>query len=75
MLLVCLEVAREGFFCFPVRDWEGVYRKLLSLIFIHFQLLAKLLNFIFIEVTWKLGYLQFIAIFVINRTQLQPKNY
>ena len=75
MLLMCLEVLREGFFCFPVRDWEGVCRKLLSLIFIYFQLLAKLLNFIFIEVTWKLDYLQFIAIFVINRTQLKPKNY
>ena len=75
MLLVCLEVAREGFFCFPVRDWEGVCRKLLSLIFMHFQLLAKLLNFIFIEVTWKLDNLQFIAIFVINRTQMKPKNY
>ena len=31
MLLMCLEVLREEF-CFPVRDWEGVCRKLLSLI-------------------------------------------
>ena len=58
MLLMCLEVLREGFFCFPVRDWEGVCRKLLSLVFLNFQLLAKMLNFIFIEVTWKLGYLR-----------------
>ena len=27
MLLMCLEVLSEGFFCFPVRDWEGVCRK------------------------------------------------
>ena len=32
MLLMCLEVLREGFFSFPVRDWEGVCRKLLSLV-------------------------------------------
>ena len=31
MLFLCLEVLGEGFFCFPERDWEGVYRKLLSL--------------------------------------------
>ena len=60
MLLMCLEVLREGFFCFPVRDWEGVCRKLLSLVFLNFQLLAKMLNFIFIEVTWKLGYLRWL---------------
>ena len=58
MLLMCLEVLREGFFCFPVRDWEGVCRKLLPLVFLNFQLPAKMLNFIFIEVTWKLGYLR-----------------
>ena len=58
MLLMCLEVLREGLFCFPVRDWEGVCRKLLSLFFLNFQLLAKMLNFIFIRVTWKLGYLR-----------------
>ena len=57
---MCLEVLREGFFCFPVRDWEGVCRKLLSLVFLNFQLLAKMLNFIFIEVTWKLGYLKWL---------------
>ena len=33
MLLMDPEVLREGFFCyFPVRDWEGVCRKLLSLV-------------------------------------------
>ena len=32
MLLMCLEVLREGFFCFPRRDWEGICRKLLSLV-------------------------------------------
>ena len=58
MLLMCPEVLREGFFCIPVRDWERVSRKLLSLVFLNFQLLAKMLNFIFIEVTWKLGYLR-----------------
>ena len=60
MLLICLEALRDGFFCFPVRDWEGVCRKLLSLVFLNFQLLAKMLNFIFIEVTWKLGYLRWL---------------
>ena len=58
ILLMCLEVLREGFFYFPVRDWEGVCRKLLPLVFLNFQLPAKMLNFIFIEVTWKLGYLR-----------------
>ena len=57
MLLICQEV-REAFFCFPVRDWERVCRKLLSLVFINFQLLAKMLNFIFIKVTRKLSYLR-----------------
>ena len=32
MLLMCIEVLGEEFFCFPVRDWEGVCRKLLSLV-------------------------------------------
>ena len=58
MLLMCLEVLRVGFFRFPVRDWEGVCRKILSLVFLIFQLLAKMLIFIFIEVTWKLGHLK-----------------
>ena len=58
MLLMCLEVLKKEFFCFPVRDWEGVCRKLLSLVFLNFEILAKMLNFIFIEVTWKLGYLR-----------------
>ena len=30
MLLICLEVLGEQFFCFPGGDWEGVCRKLLS---------------------------------------------
>ena len=60
MLLMCLEVLREGFFCFHVRDWVGVCRKLLSLVFLNFQLLAKMLNFIFIEVNWKLAYLRWL---------------
>ena len=60
MLLMCLEVLREGLFYFPVRDWEGVCRKLLSLFFLNFQLLAKILNFIFIRVTWKLGCLRWL---------------
>ena len=34
MLLMCPELLKEGFFCFPVRDWEGVCRKLLSLVFL-----------------------------------------
>ena len=55
MLLMCLEVLREGFVCFPVRDLEGLYRKLLSLVFLNFELPAKTLDFMFIEVTWKLG--------------------
>ena len=29
---MCLEVLWEGFFCFPGREWEGVCRKLLSLV-------------------------------------------
>ena len=57
MLLMCLEVLKERFFGFTVRDWEGICRKLMSIVFLNFQLLAKMLNFIFIEVTWKLGYL------------------
>ena len=68
MLLICLEVLREGFFCFPVkgkdweflRDWERVCRKLLSLVFLNFKRPAKMLNFIFIEVTWKLSYLRWL---------------
>ena len=28
MLLMCLEVLRQGFFSSPVRDWEGVCRSL-----------------------------------------------
>ena len=32
MLLLCIKVLREGFFCFHGRDWEGVCRKLLSLV-------------------------------------------
>ena len=60
MLLMYLEVLREEFFCFPVRDCEGICWKLLSLVFLNFQLLAKMLNFIFIEVTWKLGYLRWL---------------
>ena len=55
MLLMRLEVLREGFFCFPLRDWEGVCWKLLSLVSLNFEFLAKMLNFIFIKVTWKLG--------------------
>ena len=58
MLLMCLEVLREGFFCLSLRDWERVCRKLLSLVFLNFQLLAKMLNFIFNKVTWKLSYLR-----------------
>ena len=57
MLLICLEALREEFFSFPVRDWEGVCRKPLFL-FLNFQLLTKMLNFIFIKVTWELGYLR-----------------
>ena len=60
MLLMYLEVMRQGFFCFPVTDWERVCRKLLSLVFLNFQLLARMLNFIFIRVTWKLGYLRWL---------------
>ena len=58
MLMMCLEVLREEFFCFPGRDWEEIYRKILSLVFLNFQLPAKILNFIFTEVTLKLGYLR-----------------
>ena len=58
MFLMCLDVLRKAFFCFPVRDWEGVCRKFLSLVFLNLELLANMLNFIFIEVTWKLGYLR-----------------
>ena len=57
---MCLEVLREGFFCFPVRDWKGVCRKLMSLVFLNFQLPTKMLNFIFNKVTWKLGYLKWL---------------
>ena len=32
MPLMCLEVLREGFFCFLGKDWEEVCRKLLSLV-------------------------------------------
>ena len=59
-MLLCLKVLREGFFRFLVRGWEEVCRKLLPLIFLNFQLLVKMLNFIFITVTWKLGYLRWL---------------
>ena len=32
MSLICLEVLGEGFFCFPVGDWEGICRNLLFLV-------------------------------------------
>ena len=32
MLLMCLKMSEEGFFCFPVRDCEGGCSKLLSLV-------------------------------------------
>ena len=57
---MCLEKLMEGLFWFSVRDREEVRRKLLSLVLLNFQLLAKLLNFIFIEVTWKLSYLKWL---------------
>ena len=76
MLLACLEVLREGFFCFPVRDWEGDCRKLLSLVFLNFQLLPKMLNLIFIKVTCKLIGLSEVIKFctrkLINRTHIIP---
>ena len=76
MLLACLEVLREGFFCFPVRDWEGDCRKLLSLVFLNFQLLPKMLNLIFIKVTCKLIALSEVIKFctrkLINRTHIMP---
>ena len=51
---------REWVFCFPVRDWEGVCRKILSLVFLNFQLLVNMMIFIFIEFTWKLGFLRWL---------------
>ena len=54
-MLLRLEVLGEGFFCLPVRECEGVCRKLSSLVFLNFLLLAKILNMKFIEVKWKLG--------------------
>ena len=69
---MCLEVLREGFSCFLVRDWERVCRKLLSLVFLNFQLLAKMLNFIFIEVTWKLSYLRWLNF--VQKTWLRGHN-
>ena len=60
MLMMCLEVLRGEFFCFSVRDWEEICRKILSLLFLNFQLPAKMLNFIFTEVTRKLGYLRWL---------------
>ena len=32
MFLMCLEVVAEEFYSFLVRDWEGVFRKLSSLV-------------------------------------------
>ena len=32
LLLTCLEVLEERFFCFPGIDWEGVSRNLFSLV-------------------------------------------
>ena len=32
MLMMCLEVLGEEFFCFTGKDWEGACRKLLSLV-------------------------------------------
>ena len=117
MLLMYLEVMRQGFFCFPVTDWERVCRKLLSLVFLNFQLLARMLNFIFIKSNMEIGLSEVIkfctrklikrthfmsplkminlfqdmmpnlspknvgpevsrpAIFMINRTQLTPKDH
>ena len=50
-------------FLFSSERLEGVSRKLLSLGFLNSQLLAKRLNFIFIEVTWKVGYLRSLNFF------------
>ena len=81
MLLICIETLREGFFCFPVRDWKGFCRKLLSLVFLNFQLLAKTLNFIFIEVTRKLikrthfmSPLKMVNLFQDMMPNISPKN-
>ena len=104
---------REGFFCFPVRDWEGICRKLLPLksstssqnaefhIYIsHMEIgLSEVIKFYtrkLIKRTHIMPPLKMInlfqdmmpnfspknvglevsrpAIFMINRTQLKPKN-
>ena len=44
ILLMCLEVLREGFFYFPVRDWEGVRRKLLSLVKLYQRFWIRKIN-------------------------------
>ena len=65
ILLICVAAVScmvgEGFSHFPVRDWEGVCSKLLPLVFLNFQILSKMLTFLFIEVTWKLGYLRWLS--------------
>ena len=58
LLLVRLYMLREGIFYFLVRHWDEVFRKVLSLVSLNSQLLAKMLNFIFIKVTCKLRYLR-----------------
>ena len=37
MLLMYLEVMRQGFFCFPVTDWERVCRKIIVSSFLKFS--------------------------------------
>ena len=117
MLLMCLEVLREEFFCFSMRDWEGVCRKLLSLVFFKFSTSSQNAEFHIYQSHMEIGLPEVIkfctrklikrthfmsplkmidlfqdmmpnfppppnvglevlrlAIFMINRTQLKPKN-
>ena len=70
IVVMFLEVLREGLFCFPVRDLEGICAKLLSLVFLNFQLLSKMLKFIFIEVNMEV--IKFCTRKLIKTTHFMP---
>ena len=112
-----LEMLWEGFFCFPVRHWEGVCGKLLSLVFLNFLTSSQNAEFHIHQSHMEIGLSEVIkfctgklikrthfmsplkminlfqdmmpnfspknvslevlrpAIFMINRTQLKPRNH
>ena len=117
MLLMYLEVMRQGFFCFPVTDWERVCRKIIVSSFLKFSTSSQNAEFHIHQSNMEIGLSEVIkfctrklikrthfmsplkminlfqdmmpnfspknvglevsrpAIFMINRTQLKPKNH